>query len=134
MTLCQIYKRYSVMKIFNIRIGEAVETALDRAKQAMIDIEEGREPTEYFGAGFETMSQLTKIFTPTRWDLIEYLKKAGAMSIYQLAKELGRDYRNVHSDVQTLLERSVIKKDEDDKIYMPWDKIVVDWPILKDAA
>jgi predicted transcriptional regulator len=56
------------------------------------------------------------------------------MSIYQLAKELGRDYRNVHSDVQTLLERSVIKKDEDDKIYMPWDKIVVDWPILKDAA
>jgi len=122
------------MKIFNIRIGEAVETALDRAKQVMIDIEEGREPTEYFGAGFETMSQLTKIFTPTRWDLIEYLKKAGAMSIYQLAKELGRDYRNVHSDVQTLLERSVIKKDEDDKIYMPWDKIVVDWPILKDAA
>ena len=122
------------MKIFNIRVGEAINVALDRAKQAMVDIEAGKEPAEYFGAGFETMSQLTKVFTPTRWNLIEHLKQGGAMSIYQLAKELERDYRNVHSDVQILLERSVIKKDENDKIYVPWDKIVVDWPILKDAA
>ncbi|MBT4082110.1 MAG: helix-turn-helix domain-containing protein [Gammaproteobacteria bacterium] len=122
------------MKIFNIRVGEPLGAALERAELVMTDIEEGKEPQQYFGASFQTMAQLSKVFSPTRWALLEFLKDHGPMSIYKLAKDTDRNYSNVHGDVKTLVEWGVIEKDEDNNIMVPWDKIVVDWPILKDAA
>jgi predicted transcriptional regulator len=59
---------------------------------------------------------------------------AGPLSIYALAKRLGRHYRNVHKDVTALIEWLVIEKDEAGRIFVPWDEIDVRWPLVKDAA
>ncbi len=43
-----------------------------------------------------------KTLSPGRWILLKKLRKKGPMSIRALAKELNRDYKNVHTDVRTL--------------------------------
>jgi hypothetical protein len=52
-------------------------------------------------------------------------KAAGPLTIYALAKHLGRHYRNVHKDVTALMEWTVIDKDEDGRVFVPWDEIDV---------
>jgi predicted transcriptional regulator len=86
------------------------------------------------GIGFETMSQFGEVFTPKRWELVESLKAAGPLSIYALAKRLGRHYRNVHKEVTALVDWMVIEKDESGRVFVPWDEIDVRWPLIRQAA
>ena len=80
------------------------------------------------------MSQMSEVFTPKRWELVEALKETGAQSIYALAKHLNRHYCNVHQDVTKLSEWLVIKKDEAGKIFVPWGEIDVQFPLQRLAA
>lgn len=88
----------------------------------------------YSGVGFETMAQFGEVFTPKRWELIEALKAVGPLTIYGLAKRLSRHYRNVHKDVTALIDWMVIEKDEDGRVFVPWDEIDVRWPLMRKAA
>ncbi|HSB72584.1 MAG TPA: hypothetical protein VLH58_09205 [Candidatus Methylomirabilis sp.] len=40
--------------------------------------------------------------TPKRLQLLRLIRQGRPDSVYQLAKLLGRDFKNVHEDVQTL--------------------------------
>jgi predicted transcriptional regulator len=51
-----------------------------------------------------------RTLTPARWDLLDRLREAGPLSIYELAKRLGRDYKNVHTDATQLLRLGVLQK------------------------
>lgn len=82
---------------------------------------------------FATMPQLLAALTPARWTLLETLKGVGAMSIYALAKLLKRNYSNVHSDVVKLLALGLVEKDENGRVFVPWDEIHADFS-LKTAA
>lgn len=84
--------------------------------------------------GFESMTQMGEIFSPKRWELVEVLKNTGPQTIYALAKRLDRHYRNVHQDVTKLSEWMVIEKDASGKVFVPWDKIDVQWPLEREAA
>lgn len=44
------------------------------------------------------------------------------MTIYRLAKQLGRDYKNAHSDVKALETMGVIER-RGSKVSVPWDEI-----------
>ncbi len=91
-----------------------------------------------FSIGFESLPQFATVFTPKRWELIGVLKKSGAMSIYQLAKQLERHYRNVHKDVTALMNWMIIEKNEEAHVFIPWDEIDMRLPLnsgeLKEAA
>jgi len=63
--------------------------------------------------------------SPKRMELLQALKKAGPLSIRALAKMMGRNYSNVHADVQRLIEHGLIEKDAGDRVLVPWDDIVV---------
>ncbi len=97
-------------------------------------IDAGEDVAPLAEVGFETMAQFGEVFTPKRWELVESLKAAGPMTIYALAKRLGRHYRNVHKDVTALMKWLVIEKDEAGRIFVPWDEIDVRWPLVKAAA
>jgi predicted transcriptional regulator len=38
-----------------------------------------------------------------------------------LARELERDYKNVHTDVRRLEQIGLIDRNKDDKVRVPWD-------------
>ncbi len=78
-----------------------------------------------FQLSFSTPAQLVSELSPKRMELLQVLKKAGPLSIRALAKMMGRNYSNVHADVQRLIEHGLIGKDADDHVLVPWDDVVV---------
>lgn len=113
-------------RILNVKVGEPVEAGLDRAAQVMTALERGRKPTPYFGIGFADMGQMLAVFTPRRWDLLAALRAAGAVTIAELARRVGRDYKNVHGDIERLIEWQTVEKDEQGRIFAPYAEIRVD--------
>lgn len=82
---------------------------------------------------FDNMPQLLSALTPARWLLLEALKGNGAMSIYALAKQVKRNYSNVHADIGKLLALGLVEKDGNGRVFVPWDEIRADFA-LKAAA
>jgi predicted transcriptional regulator len=70
---------------------------------------------------FENLETLLKTLTTARWVLLRTLRTSGPLSVRGLAKELGRDYKNVHSDVRRLEVLGLIARSADNKIEVPWD-------------
>ena len=121
------------MNVLEVRVGEPLKTSLARFGRALTRAKAGKPAKPYSGIGFRTMAQFGEAFTPKRWELVGELKKSGPVSIYALAKSLDRHYRNVHKDVTALIEWTVIEKNGDGLIYVPWDEIDVRWPLLEAA-
>jgi predicted transcriptional regulator len=51
---------------------------------------------------FESWDALARVMTGKRMELLHYVRRHKVSSVRALAKALGRDYRNVHADVQAL--------------------------------
>jgi predicted transcriptional regulator len=51
---------------------------------------------------FESWDALARVLSGKRMELLRYVRKNDVTSIRALAKALGRDYSNVHADVQAL--------------------------------
>ena len=70
---------------------------------------------------FENLEVLLKTLTPGRWKLLKKLHANGPMSIRALANDLGRDYKNVHTDVRRLENVGLVSRTKDDRVMVPWD-------------
>ncbi|MHB8248438.1 MAG: HVO_A0114 family putative DNA-binding protein [Acidithiobacillus sp.] len=121
------------MSVLEVTVGVPIERKMERFGTALQAAMEGGAIMPHFGVGFANMAQFGDVFTPKRWELIKALKAAGPLSIYALAKRLGRHYRNVHKDVSALMEWMVIEKDASGHIYVPWDEIDVRLPLTTAA-
>ncbi len=82
-------------------------------------------PEADYRLSFASAAQLFAELTPARLALLEQLKRTGPLSIYALAKAAGRNYSNVHRDVQKLLEHDLIAKDAEGRVYVPWDEVIL---------
>lgn len=74
---------------------------------------------------FENVATLMKTLSPKRLELLKMLHALGTISISQLAKELHRDYSNVHQDVKALNQIGIVLE-KDNKYYVPWETIVTE--------
>ncbi|MEI6066944.1 MAG: HTH domain-containing protein [Methylococcaceae bacterium] len=122
------------MNTLEIMVGESGRTVLENWGHVLDSAMKNNTVEPYSSVGFTNMAQFGAIFTPKRWELVEALKTSEPLTIYALAKQLNRHYRNVHKDVTALIEWMVIEKDEENKVFVPWDEIDVRWPLLKQAA
>ena len=48
---------------------------------------------------FDSTDTLFRAITPRRWELMDVLQRRSPMSLRALARDLGRDIKNVHADV-----------------------------------
>lgn len=112
--------------VLHLTVGEPMEASLTRAAAVMKAAQQGNAAQPYFGVGFDDVGELFSVFTPKRWELIGALREGGAMTIAELARQLKRDYKNVHSDCERLIEWMAIDKDENGLVFAPYDEIVVD--------
>ena len=103
-------------------LDDVFERTMAAAKR--IDVGVNLPETDYY-LSFPDAAKLFAELTGERFRLLDELKSSGAQSIYALAKRLGRNYSNVHRDVQALLAYDLISKDADKHIYVPWDAIEV---------
>lgn len=81
---------------------------------------------------FASAELLFKVLSGKRWELLNMLTGAGAMSIREAARRVERDVKAVHGDVTALLNAGVLSKTDDGLIVFPYDAIHVDF-MLKAA-
>ncbi len=94
--------------------------ALDRFEAAWNRLAEGGRVAPLQVLTLQDLPLLLRTLTPARWALIERLKKEGPLSVYQLAKRLKRDYKNVHTDVAQLVRLGVVER-QGDGVAVPWE-------------
>lgn len=107
-------------KLLELRVGD-MRDALDRFEAAWNRRTEGRK--SLFILSLAHLPLLLRTLTPARWALLDRLREAGPLSIYELAKRLERDYKNVHTDVARMAEIGLIEKQNDGRVSVPWDVI-----------
>jgi predicted transcriptional regulator len=90
------------MSDMKITVGGAME---DEASRRFVDAWHRAERGEIFQArhlAFESFDALARVLTGKRMELLGYVRRHNVGSVRALAKALGRDYSNVHADVQAL--------------------------------
>ncbi len=105
-----------------IRVGRGGD-ALDRFEAGWNRLTEGRKLAELRVLTLEDLPRLLATLTPARWALLGRLREAGRLTIYELAKRLARDYKNVHTDVSRMIELGLIERGEDGRVSVPWDAV-----------
>lgn len=109
--------RYAIIRIQ----PDLTADLLDMGKAFAEALHTGNYQGEVFT--FENLATLFQSITPKRWELMGKLQGKPAMSIRELAKQLGRDVKNVHTDVNHLLNLGLLERDSDGRIYSPFAEI-----------
>ena len=109
-------------KTLYVRVSTQAD-ALDRFEAAW-HLASGRTPPAAPAVlSFVDLPLLMRSLTPARWNLLKQLKTSGPASIFALAKQLQRDYKNVHTDVARLAQLGLIEKTGAALVRVPWDAV-----------
>ena len=103
-----------------LRSGDALKAAVNTWHQ----VESGEQviPRISFGS----IKDLFAAITEKRLELLRYVAgQQNTLNTRQLAQALGRDYKNVHTDVSQLEELGLITKDDKGLLSVPYDEIVI---------
>ena len=109
-------------KRLELRLGDARD-ALDRFEAAWNRRVEGRKVDTLRVLSMQDLPLLLRTLTPARWQLLDRLRELGPTSIYELARRLKRDYKNVHTDVAKLAQIGLVRKDADGRMSVGWDVV-----------
>jgi predicted transcriptional regulator len=110
------------MSDVKVRVGGDIEK---EASHRFVDAwqrAERDEPLHERHLLFESWDALARVLTGKRMDLLRYVHRHKVGSVRALAKALGRDYSNVHADVQALTAAGLIET-ADDGLHADYDAI-----------
>lgn len=82
---------------------------------------------------FGSLRDLFSAITEKRLELVRFVATREGLNTRQVAQQLGRDYKNVHSDVAQLLELGLLDKNVRGELTAPFDEIVIH-AVVRDAA
>lgn len=121
------------MKIKNVRLDiQNEDEFITEAKSAMKAVAKGKTVTPQSAISFESLKTMRKFITDERLRILKAIKKNKPESIYELAKLLKRDTKNVSDDVHYLsgLGLIEIRKTKDGrqktKPVVEYEKILVE--------
>ena len=110
----------AIRKRIKVAIG-GMKIALDRFEHAWQRAEKGEAHAGEVRLSFASLPLLLRNLTQAHWTLLEALKCDGPLSINELARRLGRNYKNVHTDVSRLIELGLIERSADQRVGVAWD-------------
>ena len=77
--------------------------------------------------GFATPELLWQVLSAKRWELHKVMCGAGAMSIREAARRVGRDVKAVHGDVVALLDAGVLSRGAHGGVVFPFEAVKVEF-------
>jgi predicted transcriptional regulator len=111
------------MKRIEIEIMHSSD-ALNAAVDTWHKAEAGKKVTPRLSFG--SIKDLFSAITEKRLELLRYVAaRQDTLNTRQLAQALGRDYKNIHTDVSALEELGLIEKGEKGVLTVPYDEIVI---------
>jgi predicted transcriptional regulator len=109
------------MTKLDIHVGGSFADSKRRLLDAVARHERGEAVAEDH-VTFATWEALTAVMTPKRMALIRHLHRTPEASIAALARNLGRDYKRVHEDVEALATAGLIER-ADGRLSAEYDEI-----------
>lgn len=61
---------------------------------------------------FESWAALANVMTPKRFEILRRVHQQPAASVAALARDLGRDYKRVHEDVEALVAAGLLDREQ----------------------
>ena len=92
-----------------------------------------RASTADFELNFAQAGDLVAEITRERLRLLASLRASGALSVNALAKQLERNYSNVHADIKRLLALGLVERDAQKRVFVPWSEIRIRLPLAEAA-
>ena len=124
------------MKVKKIDIGiKELKESLGDFVKTWKNLEAGRKVKKDEGIYFESIDTMRAILTNKRLLILKTIKEKEPKSIYELAKILGRDIKNINQDLHLLSEVGLVtleKIETDKKRVIPhvdYAKILLEIPV-----
>ena len=99
--------------------GSAIKTA-----RAQLRASRAGKKADYY-LHYETARLLFSDLTPSRLELLHTLRRLGPTTVYALAKEAGRNYSNVHTDIGVLEALDLVARTDKDHVWVPFEAIQI---------
>ena len=115
------------MATLKVRIEDLDDTLSgvgDAWRAAEREAKETRDATLAFGS----WEDVHRVLAPKRLAIVRAMTGHGTLSIREVARRVGRDFKSVHTDVDMLLRNGVIDK-SGQGIVFPYDRIHVEFDI-----
>lgn len=100
------------MSKLNVHV-EGWDAVAARVTEAWHQAERGEAVDGGHHMSFTAWERLAAVLTAKRLELLRHLHRNPAVSIAALARDLGRDYRRVHDDVEILTNAGLIDRTPD---------------------
>jgi len=113
---------------FDMRSVTLGLSSRQKTNKRVLEAFQGKSQGEFIS--FESPALLFKVLSGHRWELLKVMTGAGAISIREVSRRLGRDVKAVHGDVQVLLNAGILQKTEKGQIEFPFDALHVDFMLL----
>ncbi|MEK6657913.1 MAG: ArsR family transcriptional regulator [Nitrospirota bacterium] len=98
------------MRVKKVKIGiKSFEDFLEGAKDAMKRLEGGEKVKKQRGIYFENLKAFRRALTEKRLEMLHVIKEKRPKSIYELAKLLNRNTKNVSQDIAYLREIGLVE-------------------------
>ena len=111
------------MSEMKIHVGDSLEDMGGRFVEAWRRAEKGEAAPERH-LSFDSFETLTRILTPKRLQLLRHLHGRPSASVAALARQVGRDYKRVHEDVEALSAAGLIERGQSGAtLVAPYDAI-----------
>jgi predicted transcriptional regulator len=92
----------------------------------------GRRGETEAGLSFVSYDLMHRVLSPKRLEIVKAMTGEGPLSIREVARRVGRDFKGVHTDVTALLAAGVIDRDGTGVVF-PYDAIHVEFDIAAAA-
>jgi len=115
-----------------ITVG-SVDSMFDAAIAQLGDDGESDEAVR----SFDSVADVRQLLTDRRVELMRSIMTASPDSITDLADRLGRNYSDVHSDVQVLADHHIVYFDTDGRTkrpVIPYNRVRVDIEVVGDSG
>jgi predicted transcriptional regulator len=113
-------RKKSNKKEIELHVGEKFDSVAKRVASSWHRAEHGEEVSEHH-VTFTSWSAISSVMTEKRYELLRYVRRHPVKSVAALARDIGRDYKRVHEDVEALAGIGLI--DRNHGITAPFDEI-----------
>ena len=103
-----------------LHVGEGFDAVAQRVADAWHRAERGEDVHERH-VTFVSWEAIASVMTEKRYELLRYVRRHPARSVAALAREIGRDYKRVHEDIEALAKIGLIERDHG--LRAPFDQI-----------
>jgi predicted transcriptional regulator len=124
------------MKVKRIDIGiKGLRESLKDFAETWQKLEAGKKIKKEEGIYFDTIDTMRAVLTNNRLLILKTIRERHPQSVYELAKMLGRDLKNVNQDLKLLAEIGLVtleKVEADKKRIVPhveYSKILLEIPV-----